>query len=75
MEAAEAVIRAGLLRLGGSVLEQLPAAECGHRVPRVPCGRGHETEFVSYRDNVTGTLLGPAALTRAWYHCAEGARE
>ena len=71
MEAAEAVIRAGLLRLGGSVLEQLLAADRGHRGPRVPCGRGHEAEFVSYRDKVIDTVLGPVALTRAWYHCAE----
>jgi len=65
------VIRAGLLRLGGSVLEQLLAADRGHRGPRVPCGRGHEAVFVSYRDKVIDTVLGPVALTRAWYHCAE----
>jgi hypothetical protein len=70
MEAAEAVIRAGLLRLGGRVLEQLLAADRGHRGPRVPCGRGHEAEFASYRDKVIDTVLGPVTLTRAWYHCA-----
>ena len=70
MEAAEAVIRAGLLRLGGSMLGEVLSADRGHRGPRVPCGRGHEAEFVSYRDKVTGTALGPVALTRAWYHCA-----
>jgi hypothetical protein len=64
------VIRAGLLRLGGSVLEQLLAADRGHRGPRVPCGRGHEAAFVSYRDKVIDTVLGPVTLTRAWYHCA-----
>ena len=71
MEAAEAVLRAGLLRLGGSVLEQVLAAGRGHRGPRVPCGRGHEAEFASYRDKVIDTVLGPVTLTRAWYHCAE----
>src|SRR5450631_3036889 len=71
MDAAEAVLRAGLLRLGGSVLEQLLAADRGHRGPRVPCGRGHEAEFISYRDKVTDTVLGPVTLRRAWYHCAE----
>ena len=70
MQEAEQVIRAGLLRLGGSVLEQLLAADRGHRGPRVPCGRGHEADFVSYRDKVIDTALGPVALTRAWYHCA-----
>ena len=70
LEAAEAVLRAGLLRLGASVLEQLLAADRGHRGPRVPCGWGHEAVFVSYRDKLIDTVLGPVALTRAWYHCA-----
>jgi hypothetical protein len=74
MEAAEAVIRAGLPRLGGSVLEQLLAADRGHRGPRVPCGRGHEAAFVSYRDKVIDTALGLVTLTRAWYHCSECGR-
>ena len=36
----------------------------------MPCGQGHEAEFVSYRDKVLDTVLGPVTLTRAWYHCA-----
>src|SRR5512142_1268599 len=71
LEAAEAVLRAGLLRLGGNVLEQLLAADRGHRGPRVPCGRGHEAVFLSHRDKVIDTVLGPVTVTRAWYHCAE----
>ncbi|HUY50345.1 MAG TPA: ISKra4 family transposase [Streptosporangiaceae bacterium] len=70
MEAAEQVIRAGLLRLGGSMLGEILSADRGHRGRRVPCGRGHEAVFVSYRDKVIDTVLGPVALTRAWYHCA-----
>jgi hypothetical protein len=70
MEAAEAVIRAGLLRLGGSMLEQLLAADHGHRGPRVPCGQGHEAVFTGYRDKSFDTVLGLVTLTRAWYHCA-----
>jgi hypothetical protein len=70
MEAAEAVIRAGMLRLGGGILEQLLAADPGYRGPRVPCGQGHDAGFVSYRDKVTDTSLGVVTLTRAWYHCA-----
>jgi hypothetical protein len=71
MEAAEAVIRAGLLRLGGSMLEQLLAADRGHRGPRVSCGQGHEAVFTGYRDKSFDTVLGLVTLTRAWYHCAE----
>ena len=70
LEAAETVIRAGMLKLGGGMLGQLLAADPGHRGPRVPCGQGHDAEFVSYRDKVIDTVLGPVTLTRAWYHCA-----
>jgi hypothetical protein len=70
MEAAEAVIRAGMLKLGGGMLGKLLAADPGYRGPRVPCGQGHQAGFVSYRDKVIDTVLGPLTLTRAWYHCA-----
>jgi hypothetical protein len=63
------VIRAGMLKLGGGMLGQLLAADPGYRGPRVPCGQGHEAEFVSYRAKVIDTVLGPVRLTRAWYHC------
>jgi hypothetical protein len=70
MEAAEAVIRAGMLQAGCGMLGQLLAADPGYRGPRVPCGQGHEAEFACYRDKVIDTVLGPVTLTRAWYHCA-----
>src|ERR1039457_518724 len=70
MEAAEAVIRAGMLRAGGGMLEKLLAADPGYRGPRVACGQGHEAEFTACRDKVMDTVLGPVTLTRAWYHCA-----
>ena len=63
LEAAEAVIRAGMLKLGGGMLGQLLAADPGYRGPRVPCGQGHEAEFVAYRDKVIDTVLGPVTLT------------
>ncbi len=53
------------------MLGDVLSADRGHRGPRVPCGRGHEAVFVSYRDKIIDTVLGPVALTRAWYHCAE----
>jgi hypothetical protein len=70
LEAAEAVLRAGLLRLGGSMLGEVLSADRGHRGPRVPCGRGHDAVFTGYRDKAIDTVLGPVTLTRAWYHCA-----
>jgi hypothetical protein len=69
LEAAEAVIRAGMLKLGGGMLGQLLAADPGYRGPRADCGQGHDAEFVAYRDKVIDTVLGPVTLTRAWYHC------
>ena len=74
MEAAERVIRAGLLRLGAGMLGEVLAAGRGHRGPRVPCGNGHEACFAGYRDKTFGTVLGPVTVTRAWYHCAECGR-
>jgi hypothetical protein len=70
LEAAETAIRAGLLRLGGGVLEDLLAADPGYRGPRVCCGAGHQAQFAGYRDKTVGTVLGPVTLRRAWYHCA-----
>jgi hypothetical protein len=64
------VVRAGLLRLGGSMLEQVLAADRGHRGPRVPCGNGHKARFAGYRDKSFDTALGLVTVTRAWYHCA-----
>jgi hypothetical protein len=64
------VIRAGLLRLGGSMLERLLSADRGYRGPQVPCGRGHEARFAGYRDKSFDTVLGLVTVTRAWYHCA-----
>jgi hypothetical protein len=65
------VIRAGLLKLGGSMLEQLLAADTGYRGPRVPCGQGHEAVFAGYRDKSFDTALALVTLSRAWYHCAK----
>jgi hypothetical protein len=59
-----------MMTLCCGMLQRLLAADPGYRGPRVPCGRGHEAAFVSYRGKVIDTVLGPVALTRAWYHCA-----
>jgi hypothetical protein len=58
-----------MLKLGAGLLGELLSADRGHRGQRVPCGSGHEAEFVSYRDKVIDTVLGPVTLNRAWYHC------
>jgi hypothetical protein len=65
------VLRAGLLRLGGSMLGEALSADRGYRGPRVRCPDGHEARFAGYRDKSFDTALGLVAVTRAWYHCAE----
>jgi hypothetical protein len=66
----ELAIRTAMARLGASLLGQLLTADSGHRGPRVGCQAGHEAEFVSYREKIIDTVLGPVRLRRAWYHCA-----
>ena len=63
------MIRAGLLRLGASVLEDLLAADPGYAGPRLDCGCGHQAELAGYRDKSVDTVLGRVAIRRAWYHC------
>jgi hypothetical protein len=58
-----------MLQAGCGMLGQLLAADPGYRGPRVPCGQGHQAEFVSYRDKFIDTAPGPVTFTRAWYHC------
>jgi hypothetical protein len=70
LAAAEAVIREGVLRLGGGILGELLSADPGYRGPRVACGNGHEATFMGYRGKVIDTVVGQARLRRAWYHCA-----
>jgi hypothetical protein len=66
----ELAIRTAMTRLGGSLLQQLLAADTGHRGPRIDCGKGHLAEFVSYRAKQIETVLGPVTVRRAYYHCA-----
>ena len=70
MEAAERVLRAGLLKLGGAMLGEVLSADRGYRGPRADCGHGHQAVFAGYRGKAIDTVLGPVALRRAWYHCA-----
>jgi hypothetical protein len=69
LEAAEKVIRAGLIRMGAGVLEDLLAADAGYAGPRAGCGAGHQARFAGYRDKTVDTVLGPVRLRRGWYHC------
>jgi len=58
-----------MLHAGCGILGQLLAADPGYRGVRLPCGNGHDAEFIAYRDKTIDTVLGPVTLRRAWYHC------
>lgn len=36
----------------------------------MPCGRGHQAQFVGHRRKAVYTLLSPVGVRRAYYHCA-----
>jgi hypothetical protein len=59
-----------MTRLGAGLLEDLLAADSGHRGSQAGCSAGHQAEFVSYRAKTIDTVLGPVTLRRAYYHCA-----
>jgi hypothetical protein len=67
----EVAIRTAMARLGAGLLEDLLAADTGYRGPRVACGAGHQAKFVSYRTKTIDTVLGPAGVRRAYYHCGQ----
>ena len=68
LEAAEQVLRAGLLQLGGSVLGRLLAAD------RATAARGCRAGMATRRNSlITGTRRSTRSSARsrlrAWYHC------
>ena len=67
----ELAIRTAMTRLGAHLLEDLLALDAGYDGPVVSCGAGHQARFVSYRDKVIDTVLGPVAVRRAYYHCGQ----
>lgn len=70
----ELAVRTAMMRLGGSLLQRLLAADAGHRGQRIDCGAGHLAEFVAYRTRTIETVLGPVTVRRAYYHCASCGR-
>ena len=71
LAAVELAIRTAMTRLGAGLLEDLLALDAGYGGPAVDCGAGHQARFVSYRDKVIDTVLGPVTVRRAYYHCGQ----
>ncbi len=67
----ELAIRTAVTRLGASLLEGLLAGDDGYRGPRAACRAGHQAVLTGYRAKTIDTVVGPVAVRRAWYHCAE----
>lgn len=57
--------------VGGFFLEKLLNADVGDkRETHIPCGAGHEADFVDYRSKRVVTALAPVSVQRAYYHCS-----
>jgi len=69
LQTVELAVRAAMMRVGRSLLEQLLSTQDGHDGQWVDCGSGHLAEFVGYRDKSIDTVLGPVRVPRAYYHC------
>jgi hypothetical protein len=69
LQTVELAIRAAMMSLGCCLLEQLLSTQDGHQGQRIDCGRGHQAEFVGYRDKNIDTVLGRIRPRRAYYHC------
>ena len=69
MEATEMAIRSSMHEVGGALLETLLDVDDGHRGPRVPCGKGHQADFIDYRSKQVQTVLSRIRVRRAYYHC------
>jgi len=62
-------IRSSMHRIGGRMLSILVNADGGGYQGRtIPCGEGHQYEFIDYRDKELLTVLGPVAVKRAYYY-------
>ena len=70
LEASEMAFRAASHRIGGSLLQKLLNADGGgYQGTSIDCGKGHRARFVEYRAKEVVTVLSPAKVTRAYYHC------
>ena len=74
MEAAERVIRAGLLRLGGAHAGRSPVRRSGPRGPGSPVWKRRRGLFAATGTSRSDTVLGLVPVTWAWCRCAECGR-
>jgi hypothetical protein len=65
LAAVELAICTAMTSLGTRLLEDLLALDTGYGGPAISCAAGYQARFVSERDKVTATVLGPAPTTAA----------
>jgi hypothetical protein len=65
-------IRAAMHDIGSKMLEGLVNADGGdYRGRTIPCDKGHQYEFIGYRDKKLLTVLGSITVKRAYYYDRE----
>ena len=70
LEAAEGLVRDGVLAIGARLLEASVAARgTGKAGPRHPCGCGGQARFEGYRAKQVQTVVGWISIRRAYYDC------
>ena len=69
MEAIEMGVRSSMHSIGKTLLEEIVNADKGdYRGRVIPCEKGHEYEFVEYREKSLLTVLGEIKVNRAYYY-------
>ncbi len=72
MESFEMHIRSSMHGIGSIMLEELLNADGGdYRGRTITCGKGHDFEFIEYRDKKLLTVLGNMKVKRAYYYDKE----
>lgn len=65
-------IRSSMHSIGSIMLEEMINADGGDYKGRIiPCDKGHESEFMGYRDKELLTVLGEVKVRRAYYYDRE----
>lgn len=72
LESLEMHIRSSMHGIGSIMLEKLLNADGGgYRGRTIPCSKGHDFEFIEYRDKELLTVLGNMKVRRAYYYDKE----
>ncbi len=69
LESLEMCVRSSMHRVGSIMLEKLLNSDGGdYRGRTIPCDKGHNFEFIEYRDKELLTVLGEVKVKRAYYY-------